>query len=414
MGKDKQKTRHLESKIKQLLEMFPVVAVIGPRQCGKSTIVKMIKPEWAYYDLESPDDYHLISNDPVSFFQLKNSQVIIDEAQQYPEIFKVLRGVIDADRKQKGRFIITGSSSPEIIKGLTESLAGRIAIVEMWPFKVRECYEKPLSEVVNRIIRGITSPKECLDISSDLKLKQYLDIWYSGAFPEPLLEKDQLFQKQWMENFISNYVSKDIRGLFPKINIHNYRRFLVLLAQFSGHQLNMSEMARSLDVSTTTIKDYLDIIHQTFLWRNLDVFEKNKLKKIQKARKGFFRDQGMLHYYLKIQSLDDLLIHPAAGFSYESFVIEEIIRSFGSTMGTQIEFSYYRTIDKSEIDLVVEGPFGIVPIEIKLGSSIKSKSLKGLMGFISDMKLNYGIIINNAKKIEMLNEKIIQIPINYF
>jgi predicted AAA+ superfamily ATPase len=238
--------------------------------------------------------------------------------------------------------------------------------------------------------------------------------WYFGGFPEPLLKNNTLFYKQWMENYISNYVSRDIRGLFPKLNIHNFKRFLSLLAQFSGHQQNLSEMARALEISSTTVKDYLDIIHLTFIWRNLDPFEKNSLKKVQKSKKGFFRDQGFLHYFLKIKSLDDLLIHPVAGFSFESFAIEEIIRGIQTTMETQLEFSYYRTIDKSEVDLVIDGPFGIVPIEIKLGSSTPKKSLWGLENLIKDMNLNYGIVVNNASKIELLSDRIIQIPINYF
>lgn len=114
----------------------------------------------------------------------------------------------------------------------------------------------------------------------------------------------------------------------------------------------MSEMARALEVNSTTIKDYLDIIHQTFIWRNLDAFEKNSLKKVQKAKKGFFRDQGILHYFFKIKSLDDLLIHPVAGFSFKSFATKEIIRGLQTTIETQLDFSYYRTIDKSEVDLI--------------------------------------------------------------
>jgi predicted AAA+ superfamily ATPase len=197
------------------------------------------------------------------------------------------------------------------------------------------------------------------------------------------------------------------------LNIHNFRRFLTLLAQFSGHQLNMSDMARAIEVSVPTIKDYLDIIHQTFLWRNLPPCTKNPLKKVQKAKKGFFRDQGILHYLLKIGELDTLLLHPAAGFSFESFVIEEIIRGLQATMTTHLEFSYYRTIDKSEIDLVIEGSFGIIPVEIKLSSSIKRLALRGMENFLTDTGASYGIIINRGKRIELLTEKIIQIPVNY-
>jgi predicted AAA+ superfamily ATPase len=216
-----------------------------------------------------------------------------------------------------------------------------------------------------------------------------------------------------MDNYIANYVNRDIRSLFPKLNIHNYRRFLSLLAQHSGHQLNMSNMARALEISVPTIKDYLDIIHQTFLWRNVAPFSNNPLKKLQKSNKGFFRDTGVVHHLLKINELDQLLVHPVAGFSFESFVTEELIRGFQATMATQLEFSYYRTVDKSEVDFVIEGAFGVVPVEVKLSSVIKRQALSGLENFISDVKCPYGIVINRGKRIEFLTDKILQIPVQY-
>jgi predicted AAA+ superfamily ATPase len=176
------KNRHLASKVNQLLEMFPVVVIIGSRQCGKSTLVKQLKPDWKYYDLESPDDYQLITSDPIAFFSLNSQQLIIDEAQQYSEIFLVLRGVIDADRKTKGRFILTGSSSPKIVKGITESLAGRIATIEMSPFKQSELYEKPLSELYSLIISG-NKQQDFLNLKPQLSLEHSMKLWLKGGFP---------------------------------------------------------------------------------------------------------------------------------------------------------------------------------------------------------------------------------------
>lgn len=409
------KERILEKKINRLLKMFPAVAVIGPRQCGKSTIVRRLRPHWKYYDLESPDDYQLVSSDSVAFFGINHEKIIIDEAQQYPDIFKTLRGVIDGARKKKGRFLLTGSSSPEIVREITESLAGRIATVELWPFKQNEFYENPLPAIYEMIVDGQIRPSDFLDLRPSLQIGQSLNIWLKGGFPEPLIESvaDKDFYQQWMENYIIDYVTRDIRALFPRLNIHNFRRFLTLLAQFSGHQLNMSDMGRALEVSVSTIKDYLDIIHQTFLWRNLPPFTKNRLKKVQKSKKGFFRDQGLLHYFLRITDLDRLLLHPVAGSSFESFVIEELIRGFQSTMATQLDFTYYRTVDKSEVDLVIEGNFGVVPVEIKLSSVVKRITLRGLENFMTDTGVPYGILINRGKRVELLTDKIIQIPVNY-
>jgi hypothetical protein len=409
------KQRFISRKVNRLLEMFPVVAVIGARQCGKSTIVQQLHPDWKYYDLESPDDYQLITDDPVSFFSINSGQVIIDEAQQYPDLFKVLRGVIDSDRSAKGRFLLTGSSSPDIVKGITESLAGRIATIEMAPFKQSEYHDQPLSAMYKMLLDASTRPDDFLELKAPLQLQQSMNVWFKGGFPEPLIESEKVegFHKHWMENYIADYVSRDIRGLFPRLNIHHFRRFLSLLAQHSGHQVNMSSMARALGVSVPTVKDYLDIIHQTFLWRNLEPYAKNPLKKVQKANKGFFRDQGLLHYFLKINNLDQLLVHPVAGFSFESFVIEEIIRGLQATMATQLSYSYYRTIDKSEVDFVVESSSEVLPFEIKLNSMVNRKSLRGLELFMKDLGSVYGIVINRGKRIELLTDRIVQIPVQY-
>jgi len=413
------KPRHIATKTDLLLGMFPAVVIIGSRQCGKSTLVKQLRPDWKYYDLESPDDFQLISSDPVAFFALNPGNVIIDEAQQYPQIFQILRGVIDADRKNKGRFLLTGSSSPDIVRGITESLAGRIATIEMSPFKQGELFEKPPSALYNLITEGVRSAKEFTQLETSLNLQQSTLLWFKGGYPEPLIEvqteaeNNEIYYKQWVENYISDYINRDIRRLFPRLNIFNFRRFLGLLAQYSGHQLNMSDMARALEIGVSTVKDYLDIIHQTFLWRNLAPFTRNRLKKVQKSNKGFFRDQGILHHLLKIKDRDQLLLHPVAGFSFESFVTEEIIRGLQSTMVTSLDYSYYRTVDKSEVDLIIEGEFGICPIEIKMNSTIKQQSLRAIETFIEDTRCQYGIVINRGKRIELLSSQIIQIPVNY-
>ncbi|MFH2091103.1 MAG: DUF4143 domain-containing protein [Pseudomonadota bacterium] len=377
--------------------------------------MQQLKPDWKYYDLESLYDFQLVTSDPISFFVLNHDHVIIDEAQQYPDLFKVLRGVIDKDRNEKGRFLLTGSSSPSISQGINESLAGRIATIELSPFKQCEYHETGFPCIFDLLIDPLTGPDDFLQLQPSQSLGQTMNVWFQGGFPEPLIEseKDMDFRLYWMENYIKDYIGRDIRMLFPRLQILNFRRFLTLLAQFSGHQLNMSDMARAIEVSVPTIKDYLDIIHQTFVWRNLLPYNRNALKKVQKARKGFFRDQGLLHYFLKINDLNSLLIHPVAGFSFESFVIEELIRGLKATMATQVEFSYYRTIDKSEVDLVIDCPVGPIPIEIKLNSVVNQTALRGLKNFLADVDAKYGLLINRGKRIERLTEKIIQIPVNY-
>jgi len=217
-----------------------------------------------------------------------------------------------------------------------------------------------------------------------------------------------------MDEYFSDYIRRDIQRLFPRINPQVFRLFIQTLSFHSGNIINRSQIARALEVSSVTAKTYLEILHDTFIWRNLLSYEKNRLKRVQKAPKGFFRDQGILHHLLKIGDLDSLLIHPAAGTSFEAFVIEEIIRGLQCKLEPGVDFHYYRTRDGSEIDLIIEAPFGLIPIEIKLGHNISKKDLSALQNFLEDTQAPFGILVNNSEKIELLTDKIVQIPAIFF
>jgi len=409
------KKRLLAYKIETLMGMFPCVAVIGPRQCGKSTLVKAVYPDWKYYDLERPDDYRLITEDPLGFFSRQRDKTIIDEAQQFPDLFKVLRGIIDQDRKACGRFLLTGSSSPEIVRGLSESLAGRIATIELWPFKMVELYEKPLPTIYEYLIESSTCLADIFDLKTSISINQLYEHWLLGGYPEPRIKgkTNPLFYGLWMDEYFADYIRRDIQRLFPHLNTHNFRLFIQSLSYHSGTIINQSSIARALEVSSVTAKEYLEILHNTFIWRNLRSFEKNSQKKIQKMPKGFFRDQGILHHLLKVDEIDRLLIHPVAGTSFESFVIEEIIRGFQSTLKPGIDFNFYRTRDKAEIDLIIDGPFGFIPIEIKLGTKLTQRMLGPLKLFLKETGAKFGILVNNSEKIEIVADNIIQIPAIY-
>ncbi|MDD3620277.1 MAG: ATP-binding protein [Desulfobulbaceae bacterium] len=409
------KKRFLAQKVDRLLEMFPAVAIIGSRQCGKSTLVKAIRPEWKYYDLERPDDYRLVTSDPLGFFSRQPEKIIIDEAQEYPELFKVLRGVIDQERKTAGRFLLTGSSSPEIVRGLSESLAGRLATIELWPFKAAEFYDRPLPSVYELLCDHGIDLNTLDKLEPVLEPGQIYEHWLLGGYPEPRIKGRKMpeFHVLWMDEYFADYIRRDIQRFFPRINTHTFRLFIQALSFHSGSIINQSEIARALEVSSPTVREYLEILHNTFIWRNLRSYEHNSLKKVQKMPRGFFRDQGILHHLLKIDDIDRLLLHPTAGLSFEAFVIEEVIRGFQCTMKAGIDFHFYRTKDKSEIDLIVSGPFGVIPIEIKLGYKVNQRMLTSLKNFISDTGTRFGILVNNAERIEFLSDTIIQIPARY-
>ncbi len=406
------KKRNIENKIRYLLKYFPVVTILGARQTGKTTLSKQIGSNWQYFDLENPTHYDQMQYDPSFIFKQYPDSLIIDEAQELPELFKVLRGVIDEKRKQNGRFIITGSSSPALLSNISETLAGRVAIVELGTFKANEIYGKPLSPFY-KIFENKLDKSIFEDISPVLTYKQLQRVWVKGGYPQPVLLNDDFGYSQWMDNYHDTYINRDIGKLFPKLNKVSYRRFLSILSKLSGTIINKQGIARDIEISESSIRDYLKIIEGTFIWRTLSSYEKNIRKSIIKMPKGYIRDTGLLHYLLKINDIDSLLSTHIVGNSFESFVIEEIIKGLQATFATNWDANYYRTRNGAEIDLILEGEFGTLPIEIKYGSTTKLKNLRIITDFVKENNLPFGILINQASNIEWLNPHIIRIPITY-
>ena len=404
--------RAYETLLKEYLQFFPCVAVIGPRQCGKTTLLECLPKKWKIFDLEKQSDFQVISEDIDLFLRLNPKNVAIDEAQMRPELFSALRVAIDRDRQTTGRYVITGSSSPKLIRSVSESLAGRIGIIEMAPFSFAEVSEN-LSPLFFRLLMERGSPQDFIEqLKPYGKLKNIHSFWFKGGYPEPWIKKDEKFHATWMNQYISTYLYRDVARLFPGINETRFRMFVQLLAGISGNIINYSDMARSLGVSQPTVRDYFEIAHGTFLWRNIPAYTRNSMKRIVKHPKGYFRDSGLLHYILRIPDLDGLLIHPGMGRSWEGMVIEEIIRGLNG-LGTGFDYYFYRTGAASEVDLVLEGDFGLIPIEIKHAQTVPLKQLRGLKDFILERNCQYGIVINNDEAPRLYNEKIIGIPFAY-
>jgi uncharacterized protein len=406
--------RNLASQICELLTQFPAVVILGARQVGKTEIARHIAPDFVYVDLENPADRDRIEFDPTFFFEEHPSAVILDEAQEFPLLFNYLRGVIDNDRALVGRFIITGSSSPELLSHVSETLAGRVAIVELGALKVNEFWQKPLSNFYQLFNATLDKSKLVFDVPQ-MTLDEMKMAWLKGGYPEPCLKgrDDKTFYERWMINYQSTYLNRDLAKLFPKLDKVNYRRFLTMLGKLSGTIINRSDLARALSISAPTVAHYLDIAEGTYLWRQLHSFEHQFSKNLVKMPKGHVRDSGLLHSLLGIYDLEELLSDPVAGRSFEGFVIEEIIKGIQASGIYGAEFSYYRTRAGAEIDLIIKGRFGTLPIEIKLGSTVYRKQLTALSSFIEKNQLAFGLLINQSSKIEWLTPNILQLPVCY-
>jgi len=405
-------SRNIERKIEQLLRIFPVVALLGARQTGKTVLSKKLRPTWRYVDFENPNDFEMVSRDPILYFEQFPSEIILDEAQSYPKLFDILRGVIDQRRQEKGRFILTGSSSPELLKQISESLAGRIGIVEIGTLKANEYYQKPLSPLYKIFEQQLD--KRLLDFHEQpLSNAQMRQIWLRGGYPEPLLSLNDSDYQLWMQNYRDTYVNRDVARLFPQLNRNKFQRFISMLADLSGTILNKSSVGRALEFNESTAREYLHIASNTFIWRELLSYENSAIKSIVKMPKGYIRDSGLLHFLRKIQDIDALLTSSSIGSSFESFVIEELIKGIESMSIVNWDARYFRTRGGAEVDLVLSGTFGVLPVEIKYGTTVQLKQLDSLRKFIEDNHLPFGLLINQASEVLWLSDKILQVPIGW-
>lgn len=405
-------SRHIQFHLQTLLSHFPCVVLTGVRQSGKTTLLSTLPGEWQRFDMENSTDRQQLLADPDLFFRLHADKVVIDEAQLASPLFSALRVAIDRDRSRKGRFLLSGSSSPELVKQISESLAGRVAYLEMSPLSLAEAWQLPPSRFYAMLSGGAAIADIQADLVARLTLQQVRDYWFQGGYPEPWLSDDAEFRSLWYRHYIDAYLLRDIGALFPNLNRDRYRQFIALLSQHSGNIINNADMARTLGVSEPTVRDWLSIAHDTFLWRPIPAWDRSAAKQLVRHPKGFLRDSGLLHRLLRIQDADMLATHPVVGKSWEGMVVEMLLRGFENA-GIDVNPFHYRTRGGAEIDLILEGQFGnasLLPIEIKLTQQSDKRALRSLSAFVAAHDCPLGLVINNDERPRWLDERILAIP----
>jgi predicted AAA+ superfamily ATPase len=371
----------------EYLESFPAVMLTGPRQVGKTTLAHSLSEAVGrpvhYLDLENPEHLNILTNNANAYLMaLKDHCVVIDEAQVLPALFTYLRPIIDAHRVP-GRFILLGSANPMLVKGISETLAGRIYYLEIGQISLHEA-----------TVSGISFETH----------------WYRGGFPEPLLAKSHRIWLAWMDGFVKSYIYRDINFLFGiDLSPMIIDRIWNMLAQLNGGIENSENLSRSLGISSNTVKKYIDFLEGAYLIHRLPAFFINNGKRLVKSSKIYLRTSGVLHYLLKINDFKALNTHPALGTSWEGYVLEQVHMAKPHLT----RWYFYRTHNGAEVDLVlVQGGTPVACLEIKYTDAPTLS--RGFYECIDDLKTTKNYVITpNSIRWEM-NDKVTVCSLAHF
>lgn len=362
-------------RLRSLAGQFPAVLILGARQVGKTTLARLAFPGHAYVDLETPRLRELFAEDAAFHIRSRAGDgLILDEAQAVPDVFAALRGIIDEDRgrDRHGRFVLLGSAQPALVRGVSESLAGRVGILELDPLTPAETATGP---------EPLPWPR----------------LWLAGGFPDAVRGDF----REWQENYLRTYIERDLPQLGVAADPLLTRRLLTMLAHQQGGLLNVAALAGALGVGHARVARLLDVLEQTFLLRRLPPFFRNVGKRLTKSPKAYLRDTGLLHHLLNIGSPDELDAHPVRGASWETFVLEDLLRRERLARPFSQPF-FWRTAAGAEVDLLFQRGDAVAAVEMKAGVGT-ARQARHLADALADVGATAGWIVDQGEGEEALN-----------
>ena len=357
--------REIVKAMQSMVVKYPIIALTGPRQSGKTTLLRAMFPDYRYISLENPDIRQFAETDPREFLNQYDSHVIFDEVQRVPHLFSYIQSVVDESREM-GQFIFSGSQNFHLMHNITQSLAGRVAIFRLFPFDFHELK------------------------SSELLENDYASLLIKGFYPA--IYDRGILPSDYFPNYIETYVQRDVSELISVQDMTLFRKFLALCATRAGQILNMSSMAKECGISTPTVKAWLSALESSYIIYLLNPYHKNFSKRIIKSPKLYFYDTGLLSNLLKINDVFKINNQSIKGALFENMIISEYLKQIYHKNARMIEPWYWRDSHGNEVDLLLEKPQQIEAVEIKATATITSNLFKGL-NFFSDIS-----DINNLKK----------------
>lgn len=402
--------RHSTNTINKLKKIFKVIMLTGPRQSGKSTLLRHYKPDLQYLNFDSNVLQNLLKNDEETFFKTYKLPLIFDEVQRVPNLFLSLKNEIDkVDKKEQA--YLSGSQSLKLMKFVSESLAGRVGIIYQLPLSQREMLKVEISD-------AFLPTKEYAEKREKIsELFNYDEIWNNilrGGLPELFVSKD-IDKELYFTSYINTYLERDVRDLAQVGDLLRFNNFMVALASISGDLLNIESLSRDLKINRATCERYISILEASHMIYILKPYSNNILNRVVKTPKVYFTDTGIMAYLLGWKDATTLKNGPMAGKFLENYVVSEILKSYYNNGTLEPKMYFYRDKDKKEIDLIMEENGTLYPIEIKKHSSPDKNDVKSfaILNKIPNIKIGEGAVICFYDKVILLKENVRSIPVSY-
>lgn len=395
--------REIESTIDAMLTQGKVVLITGARQVGKTTVLKEhLGGSFSYVSMENPRDYLLAKQDAVLFFDSHELPLIVDEVQRVPELFSPVKWIVDQS-DQKGRIVLTGSQTYHLMKGVSESLAGRIRIIEMPPLSLRELIGSA-SSPHPYVPARITEPKHV----------KGLDIWsviHRGSMPE--LQDSSVDWDSFYSDYVSAYLERDVRDLINVQDEAKFYSFMVACAARSGQLLNATDIGNAIDVDHKTVKAWLSVLQTSNIVRVIQPFWPDVDKRLSKTSKIFFMDTGLVCHLTRWTTPEQLRNGAVAGHVFETFVVSEVLKSYMNAGANLRDVWFYRDAKKREIDLVIQDGHVLHPVEVKTAATVGSDAVKnfGCLDRLSDYEVGFGHVVCQTDEPYLVTRDVQAVPV---
>lgn len=364
-------TRYISEELVRSGAEYPVVTILGPRQSGKTTLARMTFPEKPYFSLEDPDVRVAAEADPRGFLRQMEGGGILDEVQRFPALLSYIQGMVDKGRG-RGRFILTGSHQPQLHEAISQSLAGRTAMLTLWPFSLHEL----------RRYKAAWDP---------------FDLIVRGCFPR--LHEEGLEPRRFYNGYLQTYVERDVRALIQLRNLSQFQKFLTLLAGRVGQVVNLASLSNDVGVSTTTIRNWLSVLKASYVAFELPPFFENIRKRVIKSPKIFFTDVGLAAFLLGIHTEEQASRDPLRGNLYENLIVADIVKG-ALNRGIRPEIYFFRDSHGNEVDLLIREKGALTPVEIKSAGTFSMAFVKGLERFhaLGIARVTAGAVLYNGEQ----------------